>query len=164
MNKSNTVLLLTSIEAALSVLFLTPDSRANKTCWQHVTACDTRTVYIKTWFMCLSPGFLSGCSGGHATSAGRLRGLVSTQRSATPVEGSEWKAEKRNWHALMRPYSLFLLFITSQKENCMSGLHMCGVLCSPCRVQLREWLLSLRVALGGGGLQQLLHPVTTMWQ
>lgn len=36
-----------------SLLLITAlNSSVNKTCWQHVTACDIKEVYIKTWFMC----------------------------------------------------------------------------------------------------------------
>lgn len=36
-----------------SLLLITAlNSGVNKTCWQHVTACDIKEVYIKTWFMC----------------------------------------------------------------------------------------------------------------
>lgn len=33
------------------LLISTLNSRVNKTCWQHVTACDIKTVYVKTWFI-----------------------------------------------------------------------------------------------------------------
>lgn len=133
------------------------NSHVNKTCWQHVTTCDIKTVYIKTWFKFGSPGFPIRLQRGYATSVSCLTDLVYTKRSPTPVEGSEWKVEKCNRYALMGPYSLSLVLITEQKGS-LSVLHMCNVCVAV--------LCDFKSACGNerGGLQQLLHPVTTMWQ
>lgn len=96
------------------LLISTPNSRVNKTCWQHARACDIkRGCIIKTWFKFGSPGSSIRVRRGYATSVGCLGALVSTKRSPTPAEGSEWKVEKCNWYALMRPYSLSLVFCSS---------------------------------------------------
>lgn len=111
-----------------------------------MTACDIKTVYIKTWFRFGPPGFSVRLQRGYATSLGFLGGLASTKRSLTPVAGSERKVEKRNWHALMRTYSLFLVFITQKNGNYMRVLHVfdeqqCKTVCD----------FKVRVTRGGVG-------------
>lgn len=100
------------------------NSSVNKTCWQNVTACDIKEVYIKTWFMCGSQG----------SSIRLLQVLSSTLpclwaaseasclqegRWLLWMQGSECEGEERTLHTLMRPYSLLLVFIIQQCGKCV---------------------------------------------
>lgn len=94
-----------------SLLLITAlNSCVNKTCWQHVTACDIKAVYIKTWFMCGSQDSSIRLLQVHSST---LRCLWAASEATHLQEGhwllrmsgSECKAEDWNLRALMRPYS-----------------------------------------------------------
>lgn len=74
-----------------SLLLITAlNSCVNKTCWQHVTACDIKEVYIKTWFMWSSEASSIGLLQVHTGSLPSLwialGGLVFTGRSVASVD------------------------------------------------------------------------------
>lgn len=109
-----------------SLLLITVlNSNGNKTRCQHVTACDIKTVYIKTWFMC-------GSQGSSIRQQQVCRSALPRLKAASEaaclqkghwllwMQGSWCETQERNWHTLMRPYSLFLVFIPQQK-----GKHVC---------------------------------------
>lgn len=129
-----------------SLLLITAlNSGVNKTCWQHVTACDIKAVYIKTWFMCSSQGSCISLLQVHSSAlpclwAASEASCLQEGHRLLWMQGSECEAEERNLHTLMRPYSLLLVFITQQSgtvcvceketETTWAGVcavHMCNV-------------------------------------
>lgn len=134
--KVNTILVLALIEAvprSSFQLWIAALTRPADSMWQLVTSRQCTSTHD----LCLAPQVcLSGSSGGYAASAGFLGGLASTERSPAPVAGSEWKVEKRNWHALMRTYSLFLVFVAQKNGNDMRALRVCDV----CVATALNWL------------------------
>lgn len=110
-----------------SLLLITAlNSCVNKTCWQHVTACDIKEEYIKTWFMCGSQGssivLLQVHSSLPALSVGCLRGLVSTGRSLTPVDVGVrvWAREEEPTHT-----NETLLCFWSSSDSKEENVYMC---------------------------------------
>lgn len=147
-----------------SLLITALNSSVNKTCWQHVTACDIKTVYIKTWFMCGSQGSSIRLLQVHSSALPCLHAAAEAwrlQKGRRPLwmSGSECEAEERNRHALMRPPSLFVVFISRQKGKrvcerknpklCELGCVRCKGAMSVCCVW--ECETSVSVCVGGGG-------------
>jgi len=108
-----------------SLLLITAlNSGVNKTCWQHVTACDIKAVYIKTWFMCGSQGSSIRLLQVHSSALPCL--WAASEASCLQeghwllwMQGSECEPDERNLHTLMRTHSLFLVFITQESGKCV---------------------------------------------
>lgn len=144
-NKCNTFLLLTFIQAVLCSSFQLPIAALTRPADSTRGLVISREdVYIKTWFRFGSPGFSNRVRRGYATSVGCLGDLVSTKRSLTPAEGSEWKVEKCNWYALMRLSVSGLLVIFEQNGN-LRVMHMCSV----CLTVLCDFKSAWRNEAGG---------------
>lgn len=140
-----------------SLLLITALNRGvNKSCWQHVTACDIEAVYIKIWFMCGSQDSSIGLLQVHSSTLPCL--WAASEDSCLQeghwllwMKGSKCEPEERNLHTLMRPCSLFLVFITRQSGKWVC---LCMCVCEWKREKKRE-TETIRVGVCGAYVQCL---------
>lgn len=152
----------THFHTSCSLLLITAlNSSVNKTCWQHVTAFDIKTEYIKTWFMCGSQGSFIRLLQVHSSVlpclwAASEASCLQKGQWLLCMQGSGCELEKRNRLNIMRPSSLSPrkkknVHAWERKRNCMSGrecvVHMRNV-CVLCWVWVCATFMS--VARGGG--------------
>lgn len=150
--KVNTILVLTLIETvpcSSFQLWIAVLTRPADSMWQLVTSRQCTSTHD----LCSgSPDFSIRLQWGYAMYVGFLGGLASTKRSLTPVAGSEWKVEKRNWHALMRTYSLFLCLHHPEKWKLHESAACVWCLCCCVKQQCKTaYDFKVRVTMGEVG-------------